>query len=147
MSFSRRTFLGAAAASAAFSGYASLARAQEAGETPTYVNEVRGYGPLVEDPYQLFDLPDGFSYRVVSQAGETMSDGFYTPYKADGMGCFPGSGSTVILVRNHELKPTDRNFGPLGVGRRLFKPSEASRGPAGKSSAMLNAEHVYDFDD
>ena len=90
----------AAAASLAFSG---LARAQTAPET--YLNEVEGYGPLKPDPQGLFDLPEGFSYTAFSRAGEPMSDGFVTPYKADGMGCFDIGGSEIALVRNHELQP------------------------------------------
>lgn len=155
MPLSRRSFLAAAAASAAFGGYASLARAQEQDEAlaETYLNEVHGYGPLVEDPYRLLDLPEGFSYRVVSQAGEIMNDGFYVPYKADGMACFPGGGSTVILARNHELKPTDRNYGPLGVGRRLASEAAPARPPRlpflpGRAPApAIPAEFAYDHTD
>ena len=81
MSFSRRGFIQTAAATAAFAGYARLAAAQETEDAEeTYRNEVFGYGPLVVDRNGLFDLPEGFAYRVVSQAGETMSDGLYVPY-------------------------------------------------------------------
>jgi secreted PhoX family phosphatase len=145
MSFSRRNFLQTAAASAAFSGYARLARAQTAAPpaAETYVNEVAGYGPLKPDPYGVFDLPQGFSYRIVSQAGERMSDGLYTPFKADGMGCFPGGGSQVILTRNHELKPADRNFGPFGVRERL----ETQRGTGlGVGKGRLDPARAYDLD-
>ena len=146
MSFSRRSFLATAAASAAFAGYARLAHAQEADAAPeTYRNEAHGYGPLVADPYGLLDLPQGFSYRVVSQAGETMSDGFYAPFKADGMGCFAAGGSRVILVRNHELKPTDRNFGPLGLGRKLA--TETGGGLFDRGAPRLGRDRVYDMDD
>lgn len=113
---SRRAFLGASAASLAFAGYA---RAQEEMSEDTYRNEVEGYGPLQEDPYRIFDLPAGFSYRIISQGGETMDDGLLVPDKFDGMGSFGLGPDRVILVRNHELKVTDRNFGPLGLGRRL----------------------------
>ena len=30
-------------------------------------------------------------------------------FKFDGMGCFAAGGSRVILARNHELKPADKN--------------------------------------
>ncbi len=143
MSFSRRGFIQTAAATAAFAGYARLAAAQETDDAEeTYRNEVFGYGPLVVDRNGLFDLPEGFAYRVVSQAGETMSDGLYVPYMADGMGCFPAGGSRVILVRNHELKLTHRNYGPLGLARKLTpEPGAAARGP------RLDPAKVYDFDD
>lgn len=134
MTASRRTFISGAAVTAAFAGFALRARAQEEAEAPeTYRNEVYGYGPLQEDPYRILDLPAGFSYRIVSQAGETMSDGLLVPHKADGMACFPLGGDRVALVRNHELKLTDRNIGPLGLGRRL----------AGK----LDKSKAYDLDD
>ena len=73
---SRRAFM-ASAAALALSGYAKRAHAVAA-EPGGFVdgpsrNEVFGYGPMKADPYGLLDLPEGFSYRVVSQAGETMA--------------------------------------------------------------------------
>ncbi|QNM82432.1 DUF839 domain-containing protein [Sphingomonas sabuli] len=65
---------------------------------------VAGYGALVEDPNGLVDLPQGFSYRVISALGEPMDDGEPVPDNADGMGVFTGAGGRLILVRNHELK-------------------------------------------
>ncbi|HYF22225.1 MAG TPA: alkaline phosphatase PhoX [Caulobacteraceae bacterium] len=118
MPFSRRRFLSGAAASLAFSGLAGRSAAQAKGET--YRNEVPGYGPLVKDPNGIFDLPEGFRYDVVSQAGERMSDGLLVPYKADGMGCFAHGPDQVVLVRNHELKHTDVNYGPFGLKKRLY---------------------------
>ena len=128
MSLSRRRFLSGAAVSAAFAG---LARHSGAQDVVSYVNEVPGYGPLVADPNRIFDLPAGFSYQVISQAGETMSDGFLVPQKCDGMGCFDLGSGRVALVRNHELRPEDANFGPYGLTRRL-----ASRLPAGAAYDM-----------
>ncbi|MBP7648313.1 MAG: DUF839 domain-containing protein [Phenylobacterium sp.] len=122
MSFSRRAFLGASAASLAFSG---VARAEE--DDALYINEVEGYGRLKEDPFGVFDLPEGFTYKVVSQAGDAMSDGLVTPYKFDGMGCFGLDKDRVILVRNHELKPKDVNHGPAGVQGRFAGKLDASR--------------------
>jgi hypothetical protein len=121
MSFSRRSFL---ATTAAFAGWSRLAYAQTpaavgAAPLPGYRNEVKGYGDLVKDPHGVFDLPEGFSYRIISQMGETMDDGFVVPDNADGMGCFGLGGSRVALVRNHELKPSDSNRGPYGISQRL----------------------------
>jgi secreted PhoX family phosphatase len=121
MSFSRRGFIGVSAASLAFGGFA-LAQSQE-----TYRNEVDGYGPLEKDPNGILDLPKGFSYRVVSVAGEEMDDGLLVPHRADGMACFAAGGSKVILTRNHELKHTHINYGPLGVARRLRKRPDPDR--------------------
>jgi uncharacterized protein len=58
---------------------------------------------LVRDPDSLLDLPPGFSYRIVDRTGETMSDGVLVPRAPDGMACFRGPGSTLILMRNHEI--------------------------------------------
>jgi len=123
----RRSVISAAAAGLAFVGYARLASAQVGAADQTYANEVAGYGPLVADPNGILDLPAGFAYRVVSRFGEMMSDGLEVPYKADGMGCFPLGGSRVALVRNHELKPGDVNYGPSGLARRLSPHIDISK--------------------
>ncbi|QUI71993.1 alkaline phosphatase PhoX [Pseudoalteromonas sp. M8] len=68
---------------------------------------IAGYGPLITDPNGLLDLPQGFSYQIVSSLGDKMSDGFTVPDKADGMGCIALDEERVALIRNHELKPTD----------------------------------------
>lgn len=65
---------------------------------------LRAYGPLVPDPAALLDLPEGFSYRIISAFGDAMSDGQRVPDNADGMGCFNLGGGRVALVRNHELR-------------------------------------------
>src|SRR6187399_3761767 len=74
-----------------------------------------GYGPLVPDPQGLIDLPQGFSYRVLSSLGEAMSDGGTVPDRADGMGCFDLGGGKWALVRNHELMPEQDNGGASGM--------------------------------
>ncbi|KLI63064.1 phosphatase [Aurantiacibacter marinus] len=63
------------------------------------------FGPLHADPAGVLDLPQGFSYRVISRLGDTMSDGFTVPDRADGMGCFDLGNGRLALVRNHELSP------------------------------------------
>ncbi|MET0293499.1 MAG: alkaline phosphatase PhoX [Phenylobacterium sp.] len=118
MHSTRRSFLAAAAVTAAFSGFARRSLAQPLG-APDYRSQVAGYGPLRPDPAGLFDLPEGFAYRIVSQAGRPMSDGFVTPRKADGMACFSLDEHRVVLVRNHELKSTDLEYGAFGPGRAL----------------------------
>ncbi|MBC3765219.1 alkaline phosphatase PhoX [Neptunicella marina] len=64
-----------------------------------------GYGALISDPNGVLDLPEGFSYQIISQLGEVMSDGREVPDRADGMGCFYKDDERVVLVRNHELSP------------------------------------------
>ena len=66
------------------------------------VDEV-GFGPLQSDPDGVFDLPEGFSYRIVSRHGDEMDDGFRVPHRPDGMATFPGPDGTALLVRNHEI--------------------------------------------
>lgn len=78
-----------------------------------------GYGPLVPDPRGLLDLPPGFQYRVFSQTGERMSDGFSVPAKHDGMAAFAGPQNTIILIRNHELSPDQ---GPAVAGGNPYDP-------------------------
>ncbi len=72
-----------------------------------------GYGALVADPASIVDLPRGFSYKVVSRAGDEMPDGLLVPGMPDAMGAFAGADGRVIVVRNHEcLKMSDSAFGP-----------------------------------
>jgi secreted PhoX family phosphatase len=131
LSLSRRGLMTAAATSAAFAGLARYAQAADIThaeiEADPYRNEIAGYGPLKPDPAGLFDLPEGFSYTVISRAGETMSDGLITPYKADGMGCFALGGDKVALVRNHELKLDDHDIGAFGKGQALLDKVDRSR--------------------
>lgn len=113
----RRDLIAGSAAALAFAGLARNVAAQTAAAEETYVNEVHGYGPLVPDPNRLLDLPEGFSYQVISQSGDTMDDGLFVPGQPDGMGCFALDGSRVALVRNHELNGSGalhRNLGPGG---------------------------------
>jgi len=65
------------------------------------------FGPLRADPQEIFDLPNGFHYKVVSRAGDPMSDGLRVPFAHDGMAAFDGDNGRVILVCNHELRPGD----------------------------------------
>ena len=132
MTLSRRHMISAAATGAAFAGFSRLAGAQPASrrvspDADPYLNEVAGYGALAMDPQGLFDLPEGFSYTIVSRAGEFMSDGLVTPRKMDGMGCFPLDADRVVLVRNHELKTTDVEYGPFGSRHALATKLDRSR--------------------
>ncbi|MEG0819375.1 MAG: DUF839 domain-containing protein, partial [Brevundimonas sp.] len=94
MRLQRRQLISTGAAAFAFAGFARNVHAQSAGEE-TYVNQVEGYGPLKTDPNGLLDLPEGFSYQVISQSGETMDDGLLVPGQPDGMGCFALTPTTL----------------------------------------------------
>ena len=115
----RRTFAASSLAAAAFLGLARRGAAQATG--PTYRNEVPGYGELLPDRGGLLDLPAGFSYRIVSSAGEAMDDGYVTPDRFDGMACFPLDQRRVALVRNHELAANALELGPTGGSARLIE--------------------------
>ena len=145
MSLSRRSLLALAATSAAFGGL-QKAFAQSA---PGYRNEVTGYGPLKPDPAGIFDLPEGFSYRIVSRAGQPMDDGLLTPARMDGMGCFPAGRDRVVLVRNHELRASHPGFSAFGPGEALASRLPADkvydRTPAGVPMAGGTTSVVWDL--
>lgn len=60
-----------------------------------------GYGPLRTGGPEL-ELPDGFTYTVLSFNGKPMSDGVPTPGAFDGMAAFALPNGNVRLIRNHE---------------------------------------------
>lgn len=55
----------------------------------------------------LLELPPGFNYTAISYTGQMMDDGTLVPGGHDGMAAFSGPNNTTILVRNHELNPTN----------------------------------------
>jgi uncharacterized protein len=63
-----------------------------------------GYGPLVTDPQKILSLAEGFTYRIVAEAGvSTLSDGGEpTPSDTDGTACF-ATPAGLTLVNNHEI--------------------------------------------
>ena len=61
-----------------------------------------GYGDLIPDPNGIIDLPEVFTYQVISRTGDSMDDGLLVPGNHDGMAAFPGPGGKTILIRNHE---------------------------------------------
>ncbi|SMQ84923.1 hypothetical protein SAMN05444673_6185 [Bacillus sp. OV166] len=68
-----------------------------------------GYGPLVQDPNGILDLPKGFHYKIISEEGGQLTNGGKIPGAFDGMAAFEGPNNTTILVRNHELSPGAAN--------------------------------------
>lgn len=90
---------------------------------PFLSNKMRegGYGALIKDPNKIIDLPKGFSYVIISRAGERMADGFYVPGYPDGMASFPGPDGLTIIVRNHEIWPgLPASMGAFGKRNQLF---------------------------
>lgn len=101
-SISRRGLIGGATASGLGIVFAGSIDAV-AGTARAGTRSSMGYGALVPDPAGLLSLPPGFSYRIVSRSGETMTaDGVPTASDPDANGVFPkGNGSTI--VNNHEI--------------------------------------------
>lgn len=98
-----------------------------------------GYGGLIPDPAGLIDLPQGFSYRVISQLGETMSDGFAVPDAADGMGCFDLPGGKIALVRNHECYPPRYDGGGVMGKAYDYVAKSLVPLPGGTTTIVLDA--------
>ena len=98
-----------------------------------------GYGALVPDTKGLLDLPEGFSYRVLSSFGDAMSDGATVPDKADGMGCFDLGDGRLALVRNHELVSTDDGGGAFASG---FGAKDGVFVPGGTTHLVLDQDSL-----
>lgn len=96
------------------------------------------YGPLLPDPNGLVDLPSGFTYRVISQLGDAMSDGGTVPDRADGMGCFDLGGGRIALVRNHELQVQHDSGGATGLAYDTVARSMVPL-PGGTTTLVLDA--------
>lgn len=150
MTISRRHFLRqAAAVSAGFGGLRIFVLGGCTGPRPARESRVDGFGPLVPDPAGVFDLPEGFSYRIISRFGDVMDDGLLVPHRPDGMAAFPGPDGTVVVVCNHEVSDgrerTEGAFGPdFERARTLDRASffDPGRGfnPAGGGTTNI----VYD---
>ena len=134
---SRRAFLGMGGLSAA----ALLLGSREAFTKP---GGSAGYGDLVPDPGGLIDLPRGFQYRVISEQGTTLSSGAPVPGDHDGMAAFRGSGDTTVLVRNHELRPSDMSGGDAPVPGA--NPYDAAA-PGGTTAIVVNNEDRTEVED
>ena len=90
-----------------------------------------GYGPLIDDPKGVLNLPEGFSYKIISKAKQIMDDGLRLPGLPDGMATFLGPGNETVVIRNHEISPDTTKLGPYGKKNKLVK--------------KLRKEDLYDF--
>ncbi len=98
------------------SAFAALLAANGVARALTAAPAAGPYGPLLDDPAGLLDLPAGFSWRVLSRLGDAMDDGNTVPDNADGMGCFTLADGKWALVRNHELTADKPAGGKLPGG-------------------------------
>ena len=118
---------------------ALAARTAEARRRPSVV----GYGPLEpvaaeNDGVVYLDLPAGFSYKLISRAGDLMSDGKPTPGIFDGMAAYPGRGASTVLIRNHENRSRAGEVTvDVPVGKR-YDPDAAVRG--GNTKLVVNRD-------
>ena len=113
MSLSRRQFLHrGVVTAAAIGGFANFLNRGWAAESTPVAGARAGFGPLIPDPRGVFDLPAGFSYQIISRAGDGTGMGYVIPGAFDGMGAFSRDG-LVVLVRNHELSSNQTDRGPF----------------------------------
>ncbi len=87
-----------------------------------------GYGPLLADPAKRLALPEGFSYRIVTEAGKTvLESGEPTPRNHDGTGAFAGPGGGTLLVNNHEIsEPIGTNLPVPHLEGLVYDPGAAA---------------------
>lgn len=130
----RRRFLGATG-----SAFAALVASGCSLQPPLANSGINSapYGSLRSDPKGVIDLPEGFTYRVLSRLGDPMSDGGTVPDKADGMGAFDLGNGEIALVRNHELVPSDDAGGPIAAG---YGTREGAIVPGGTTNLVLDAK-------
>ena len=74
--------------------------------------------PLISDPKGLLDLPEGFTYKVISETGEKMDDGFFVPERPDGMAAFDLPNGDIALIKNHEIMA---EITPLSISAENLK--------------------------
>ena len=102
----------------------ALAASAPALSVPTRAADAE-IGPLRPDAGQILELPEGYSYTVVSRAGDLMDDGLRVPEAHDGMAAFPGKDGRIILVCNHELSPAQQDKGAF-VGEFADLPEDVA---------------------
>lgn len=86
-----------------------------------------GYGALLPDPKGILNLPEGFTYKIISRKGDKMDDGLLLPGLPDGMAAFPGKKGRVIVVRNHENSPDRLENGAFGATNELLGKVDADK--------------------
>ena len=107
-------------------GFSGLSASLVRGSTASLLGELvrtdpfAGFGPLLKDPGGIIDLPEGFSYRIISRTGEIMDDGLSVPGRHDAMGAFPYikddggiDPDRTVIVRNHEIEDAHKTTGPF----------------------------------
>ena len=119
---------------------ALVARAAFAGEPQGRAGI--GYGPLRPAGEDLA-LPAGFQYRVISNEGDPMEDGFPTPKAMDGMATFAAPNGNILLIRNHEDGQAGNTLRPRPAGSTSTSAGILERPPGDAlRSACVRVRHV-----
>ena len=152
--FGRREFLGRSVAclvgAAAGSVLGSPPAVRPSGRALPAASPVGpGFGPLLPDPDGYLDLPEGFSYKIISWSGTRMNDRFVVPSLADGMAAFPGPDGSTVILRNHEFRfGHAASLGPFGSEEKLWTKLDRSliydRTPDGAPCLGSVTTIVYD---
>jgi hypothetical protein len=134
MATTRRSFLrrGAATAGTAALAFPALAGAQTV-PSP--------FGAVQEDPFNLLDLPQGFSYTVVQTIDDRLTNGARVPGDFDGMVALPWGtgGRQTLLVRNHELSgPRDAAEKAVVEGRNPY----SATGIGGTTGVLVGSDNT-----
>jgi uncharacterized protein len=90
------------------------------------IKKTKGFGAPLPDSKQYLDLPQGFSYNIISKAGSKMDDGLLLPDRPDGMATFASEAGKVILVRNHENSAKNAKYGAFGKKYELLSQTNQS---------------------
>src|SRR3989338_3315065 len=65
------------------------------------------FGALKTDPQKILDLPESFSYEVLLQTGQSMTDGSPFPRDPDLIAYLPLSPTRAFLIISHEIAEED----------------------------------------
>jgi secreted PhoX family phosphatase len=96
-------------------------------KTQTSKSPPKNASSLIKDPKKYLDLPEGFSYKVISKSGEKMSDGLLVPGRPDGMGAFLDEIGRTVIIRNHENSPMPLIHSPFGLENELLSQIDKNK--------------------
>jgi secreted PhoX family phosphatase len=121
-------------------GGTAAAAAALAACKPRGIEPATASAALVRDPKGILELPPGFQYRILQQAGDAMSDGYRVPGRPDAMGCFAGADGRIVLMRNHEMTEalTDAIGNPYNPGQQPPPEAYDPEGNGGVTRLVLN---------
>jgi uncharacterized protein len=84
--------------------------------------------PEIDSGVVYLALPAGFNYRLISHAGDPMSDGNPTPGIFDGMAAYAGPLGSTVLIRNHENRSRPGEIGVQVPAGMRYDPDPNVRG-------------------